>query len=218
VALLGLWSLPRAHATVPLGQKDDAPANGEVTPSMRPPPPTAAGPGQHADSDAPPDQRAAQRSYGNSDAPATNTHVGIGYKIGNGLGFLGADAILSPVPHLALDLQFNVFSVSTPAGSADGIGFAPMLQLYFNDPGRSTLYLGVGWIHAAASLQNVNASVNGFAANVGYEWKWSNGFGILFGAGVAILGNATATDGTNTVSISGGAHPNLELSFRFMLI
>ena len=98
------------------------------------------------------------------------------------------------------------------------MGLAPMLQVYFNDPGQSTLYLGVGWIHASASLQNINASVSGFAANIGYEWKWQSGFGVLLGGGVAILGNATATDGTNTVSISGGVHPNLEVSFRFMLI
>jgi hypothetical protein len=214
VVLSGLWSLPRAQAAVPLEQKEDAPANGEVTPSMRPPPTTAAGPGQHADSDGPPVPRPSSTPEG----PATNSHVGIGYKIGNGLGFLGADAIVSPVPHLALDFQISVFSVATPAGSADGMGLAPMLQVYFNDPGRSTLYLGVGWIHAAASLQNVNASVSGWAANLGYEWKWQSGFGILLGGGVAILGNATATDGTTTVSISGGVHPNLEVSFRFMLI
>jgi len=218
VVLSGLWSLPHAQATVPLGQKDEPLDSGEVTPSMRPPSTTAAGPGQHADSDAPPDQRSHQRSSSTPDAPATNTHVGIGYKIGNGIGFLGADAILSPVPHLALDFQISVFSASTTSGSVDGIGLAPMLQLSFNDPGRSTLYMAVGWIHASASLQNINASVNGFAANVGYEWKWPNGFGVLLGGGVAIQGNATATNGSNTVSISGGAHPNLELGFRFMLI
>jgi hypothetical protein len=210
--------LPRAQATVPLGQKDDPPANEGVTPSMQPPARTAAGPRQHADSDAPPDQRSSQGSSSASDGPATNTHVGVGYKIGNGIGFLGADAILSPVPHLALDLQVSVFSVAAAGGTANGVGWAPMLQLYFNDPGRSTLYVGVGWIHASASLQNVNASVNGFAANVGYEWKWQSGFGLLLGGGVAILGDATATNGSTTVSIGGGAHPNLELGFRFMLI
>src|SRR5438445_8888053 len=144
VVLSGLWSVPRAQATVPLGQKgEEAPGEEVVTPSMRPPPTTAAGPGQRADSegDAPP------RRPSNPEDPATNTHVGIGYKVGNGLGLLGLDAIVSPVPHIAFDLQFSLFSGSTTAGTAVGIGWAPMFQLYFNDPGRSTAYLGVGWIH-----------------------------------------------------------------------
>jgi hypothetical protein len=44
-----------------------------------------------------------------------------------------------------------------------------MLQLLFSDPGRSTLYVGFGWIHASASLQNIHASVSDFAANAGFE-------------------------------------------------
>ena len=214
VVLSGLWSLPRAQASVPLGQKGEAPDDGAVTPSMRPPPTTAAGPGQRADSEGNP----ARRRPPSPDDPATNTHVGIGYKIGNGLGFLGLDAIVSPVSHIAFDLQFSVFSASTPSGTATGIGWAPMFQLYFNDPGRSTAYLGVGWIHAEAALHNVSASVNGVAANLGYEWKWQSGFGIQLGGGVAKLGDATATDGSNTVSIDGGVHFNLELGLRYMIM
>jgi hypothetical protein len=173
VVLSGLWSLPHAQASVPLGQKGEATDDGQVTPSMRPSPPTtAAGPGQRIDSDGPP---APRRLLSKPDDPATNTHVGIGYKMGNGLGFLGLDTIVSPVPHIAFDIQFSVFSGSSTAGTAVGIGWAPMFQLYFSDPGRSTAYLGVGWIHAEASLQNVKASVDGAAANLGYEWKWQSG-------------------------------------------
>ena len=72
--------------------------------------------------------------------------------------------------------------------------------------------------YSDGSQQNITASVSGYAANVGYEWKWSSGFGILLGGGVAVLGKATATDGVNTVSISGGVHPNLELGLRFLFI
>lgn len=217
VVLSGLWTVPRAQATIPLGQKGDPPAEEAVTPSMRPPPAQAAGPGQLNDPDAPPVRRSAAPRVP-EDPPATSTHLGIGYKIGNGLGFLGADAILSPVPHLALDFQISAFGVGTATGTAYGIGLAPMLQVFFNDPGRSTPYLGAGWIHAAATLQNIHASVSGFAANVGYEWKWPTGFGILLGGGVAVLGDATATDGTTTVSIAGGTHFNLEFGLRFMFI
>src|SRR4051794_1657238 len=58
------------------------------------------------------------------DPPATSTHLGVGYKIGNGIGFLGGDLIISPIPHLALDLQANTFSVATSSGSAHGYGVA----------------------------------------------------------------------------------------------
>jgi hypothetical protein len=216
VVLSGLWSLPHAQASVPLGQKGEVADDGQVTPSMRPSPPTtAAGPGQRVDSDGPP---APRRRLSTPDDPATNTHIGVGYKIGNGLGFFGLDTIVSPVPHIAFDIQVSLFSVPASGGTAAGVGWAPMFQLYFSDPGRSTAYLGVGWIHAEASLQNVKASVDGFAANLGYEWKWQSGFGILLGAGVANLGNVTATDGTDTVNIDGGVHFNLEFGLRYMLM
>ena len=72
-------------------------------------------------------------------------------------------------------------------------------------------------IHGEA-LQNVNASVDGVAANLGYEWKSQSGLGILLGGGVAKLGDATATDGTNTVNITGGVHFNLEFGLRYMIM
>jgi hypothetical protein len=213
VVLSGLWSLPRAQA-VPISEREQPPAQ-EVTPSMRPPPTTAAGPGQRVDSDGAP---APRRRLSTPDDPATNTHVGLGYKIGNGLGFFGLDTIVSPVPHIAFDLQFSLFSVSTTNGTAVGIGWAPMLQLYFNDPGRSTAYFGVGWVHASAAKDGINASVNGVAANLGYEWKWQSGLGILLGGGISILGDVSATDRVNTVSIDGGTHFNLEFGLRYMVM
>src|SRR5438045_4002919 len=30
--------------------------------------------------------------------------LGVGYKLGNGIGFFGADVIISPMPHVSLDL------------------------------------------------------------------------------------------------------------------
>src|SRR5450759_5354287 len=59
------------------------------------------------------------------DPPATATHLGIGYKIGNGLGFLGGDIVVSPIPHVVLDLQANTFSANTSSGTATGFGLAP---------------------------------------------------------------------------------------------
>ena len=47
-------------------------------------------------------------------------HVGVGYKIGNGLGFVGGDIIISPVDHLTLDLQANWFSFANGSERASG--------------------------------------------------------------------------------------------------
>jgi hypothetical protein len=130
------------------------------------------------------------------------------------MGFLGADLIVSPTPHLTVDFQVSTLIAST----ASGYGVAPMLQVHFNDPGLSSAYLAAGWLHAAVSLGNVNASVSGYASNVGYEWRWHSGTGLLLGAGVSWLGRVHATDGVDTVSLRGGAHFNLELGLRFLFI
>lgn len=46
----------------------------------------------------------------------SSKRLGLGYKIGNGLGFVGADVIVNVVDHLSLDLQVNHEStdVATP--------------------------------------------------------------------------------------------------------
>jgi hypothetical protein len=93
-----------------------------------------------------------------------------------------------------------------------------MLQGFFHDPPRSSGYVSLGFLYASASLQNAHASVTGIAANLGYEWRWESGFSILLGGGVAVLGNVTATNGGDTVSIAGGAHPNLEFGLRYMIM
>jgi hypothetical protein len=158
-----------------------------------------------------------------SDAPdahakASATHLGLGYKIGNGLGFAGTDLIISPATHLVFDLQANVFSAATDNGTAQGYGLAPAVQAYFNDPGVSTPYVGAGFVYAALSLNNIKASASGAFFNAGYEWKWNWGMGILLGAGVCYLGSIEATNGYNTISQSGGAHFNIESSLRFMFL
>ena len=208
VVLWGLGSSPRAQA-VPISQREQPPAQDEVPTPTRPV--QRGGGGQVSDPDAPP----VPRSRRTSDHPTTNDHLGIGYKVGNGLGFLGADMIVSPAPHVALDFQVSVFSVQTPTRSANGFGLAPMLQGFFYDPPRSSGYVSLGFLYASASLQNAHASVTGIAANLGYEWRWESGFAILLGGGVAVLQDATATDGPSTVRINGGFHPNLEFGIRY---
>lgn len=152
------------------------------------------------------------------DPPATATHLGLGYKIGNGLGFVGGDLIVSPVPHLALDLQVNSFRVSTSSGKATGYGIAPAAQWLIREPGRSTPYLSAGYLHASVTLENVNASLSGFFINAGYQWNWTSGLGILLGGGASHIGTVSATDGVTTITQKGGWFPNLEFSLRFMFI
>src|SRR5450432_1613351 len=111
--------------------------------------------------------------------PVAEKKLGVGYKIGNGIGFVGGDIIVAPIEHLAFDLQLNYLAFSEPNGTAKGLGFAPSVQGRLNGGQLSTPYLGLGWVHASLSLQNVSASASGFFANVGYEWRWDSGLGIL---------------------------------------
>ena len=147
---------------------------------------------------------------------ASATHFGLGYKIGNGLGFVGGDIIIGPFPYVAIDLQANYLSGDTNYGTATGYGLAPALQVYFLPPGRHTPFVDVGYIYATMSLQNVKASASGYFINGGYEWKWTPGFSLLLGAGVEHLGTIHATDGITTIDQTGGTHFNLEVGPRFM--
>jgi len=150
--------------------------------------------------------------------PSSATTLGVGYKIGNGLGFLGGDIVISPAPHIALDLQGNTFSAATTSGTATGYGLAPALQIYFNQPGISTPYTSVGYVFAKLSLGNVNASASGFFIDAGYEWKWSFGMGIIVGGGVCYLGNIKATDGYTTINKDAGLIPSIEAGIRWMFL
>jgi hypothetical protein len=150
--------------------------------------------------------------------PIVHKRIGAGYKIGNGLGFVGGDLIIAPVEHLSLDLQANWFSAASGDSSASGYGLAPALQFHLFDGQVSSPYAGVGYIYATLSLDGVTASAQGVFANVGYEWRWDSGFGILLGGGVGHLGAIRATNGVQTVEAPGGTHFNLEVGFRFMFL
>jgi len=142
--------------------------------------------------------------------------IGVGYKIGNGLGFVGADVIISPVDHVTLDLQANWFSASSNGTTANGYGFAPAAQFHLFKGQVSSPYLGLGYVYATLTLDNVTASASGGFANLGYEWRWSSGLGILLGGGVGYIGKVQATNGVETVEAPGGTHFNLETGLRYM--
>jgi hypothetical protein len=207
-------------ARAAFAQQPPPAAAGAPPPAYAPPPPGAPG--------APPTAYAPQPGYPPAGypppppqappPPPPEKRFGVGYKIGNGLGFIGADLVIAPVNHLAFDLQFNYLSFSTSTGTATGYGLAPAVQGRLFEGQVSTPYLGLGFLRASMSLSNVKASANGFFANVGYEWRWESGLGILLGGGVAVLGTVHATDGVTTIDQEGGIHPNLEVGLRYMFL
>ena len=146
-------------------------------------------------------------------------NLGVGYKIGNGLGFTGVDVVARYIPYVSIDFQANyVFaSVAQPDGttlSASGFGVAPTVQGHLFPVGH-TPYLGLGLVYIRMSADGVTASGPGFLANLGYEWRFASGVGILVGAGMDYLGTVSATNGTTTVSEKGGPLFNLEAGVRY---
>jgi hypothetical protein len=151
--------------------------------------------------------------------PVAEKKLGVGYKVGNGLGIIGADVIVAPIEHLAFDLQANYFADSQGTqGTASGFGFAPAVQGRLFGGQRSTPYMALGVGHLSLKLNNVTASGSFVFANVGYEWRWDSGLGILLGAGVSHLGTISATDGVTTITDKGGTLFNLEFGIRYMFL
>lgn len=156
---------------------------------------------------------------GRAHAEETDPHpVGVGYKIGNGIGFLGADLLLRLIPHVVFDLQANYVSVSETvygaSQSVTGYGLAPTVQFQLKPIGH-TPYLGIGMVYVHESLNDVTASATGLLVNAGYEWRFASGVGVLVGGGIDDLGELSATNGTTTIKQSGGVLFNLEVGVRY---
>jgi len=111
--------------------------------------------------------------------------------------------------HLEVDVQVAWFSEFDT-----GIAFAPAVQGYLYERGSSP-YVGVGFQYVYLTWKDVTASGFGYFANVGYEWKWKSGLGILVGGGVQHLQNISATDGATSISTGGDTGPNLEFGLRY---
>ena len=140
--------------------------------------------------------------------------LGIGYKLGNGIGFAGADLIVNPLPHLSLDLQV----AQAPVYS--GYGLAPSVQFHLFAGRQSTPYVGAGVQYVSLSSGDLTGTATGYFANVGYEWKWLSGLGILAGIGVQKVSTieATSSTSTSTLSVPGGTALNLEFGVRYMFL
>jgi hypothetical protein len=144
--------------------------------------------------------------------------LGVGYKIGNGLGFVGGDVIVSPIEHLSFDLQANWFRISSNGSSASGYGLAPAAQVHLLAGNVSSPYMALGFLYATLTREGVTASAKGFFVNLGYEWRWGSGLGILLGGGVNHLGAIHVTNGVDTLDAPGGTNVNIEVGLRYMFL
>jgi len=146
---------------------------------------------------------------------STDRLVGIGYKAGNGVGFLGADVVVDPIPHLGVEVQGAVFPVSVNNETSNGWAIATELRSYLAAHG-STPYASIGVVYAHLELGTASASATGTFANLGYEWRWRMGLRVHVGGGVGYLTKAEAMDGPNTATIGGKVYPNIEAGVRYM--
>jgi hypothetical protein len=177
------------------------------TPANLPPP----SPGYYSPTPAerPPEVEAKQE-------PGPGRTLGFGYKIGNGVGFVGADIVINPVEHLSIDLQANYASVGTSRGTATGFALVPGLQGHLWAGQRSSPYLGAALIYLKMGVDGDSVSLTGMAFNVGWEWKWNSGLGIIVGGGVGHIMNVSATNG---VEYNGKTTMfNLEAGIRYMFL
>lgn len=154
------------------------------------------------------------------EAPQQDEHaLGVGYKIGDGIGFFGGDVIIHPLPHVSLDLYGTYLELSSSTGeTGTGYAIAPAVQYQLRDHEQSTPYAGVGMQYVHLTLGSTVGSGTGVFANLGYEWKWRSGLGILLGGGVQYITKVEAMNAAAMVSIGGVVAPNLEFGVRYRFL
>ena len=140
--------------------------------------------------------------------PDSEPMLGVGYKIGNGIGFVGADLLIAPVPRFSLDLHGAWFD--------GGVAAAPALQFHlWRD---STPYAAVGLQYVRVSIDDTVVRALGFFANIGYEWRWSSGLGIQLGGGIQYLEEVRVQDGDQISIVNGDPFPNIEFGIRYRFL
>ena len=127
---------------------------------------------------------ASGKIYGTMPAAENNT-LGIGYKLGNGIGFTGADLIINPTPNVSLDLQ--------GAMTEGTFAFAPAIQFHMDPAGGP--YVGVGYQHVIGTTSV--AAAQGAFANVGWQFRPMTNVGVLVGVGYQQLFNPSSAGGLN---------------------
>lgn len=139
--------------------------------------------------------------------------LGVGYKVGNGMGFEGGDLIYRAFPHVSFNLQVGYYGAkdTLPDGTAvtySGVGFAPALQAQLRAVGH-TPYLSAGATYmrltAHRESETVTGSGSGFFVNAGYEWRFASGVGVMLGGGVGDIVSMHFADSSSSLDVM----PNL---------
>ncbi|HET7826629.1 MAG TPA: hypothetical protein VFK90_14940 [Anaeromyxobacter sp.] len=141
---------------------------------------------------------------------AGQTSFGVGWHLGNGLGPLGAD-VIAAWPHFALELQVAYIRESSGVGAVTGYAFAPAVRTYLFAAGSSPFAL------VGASLEQrrdgfASTMRGGLFANLGYEWRFESGIGLLAGLG----GGWVGASGGVISPREPGFGLNAELGLRYM--
>jgi hypothetical protein len=159
------------------------------------------------------------------DAAPRDKRVGVGVKLSNGVGTVGGDVVVAPLPHLVLDLYGTLVhgTESSTSGGVDYQGFAiaPAVQFHVFTHRRSTPFVAVGaqYVHIAGTSANGRSDSGvGAFANVGYELKWRSGLGVALAGGVQYLTKLNVSSSDAMTALGGGAAVNLELAIRYMFL
>jgi hypothetical protein len=169
-----------------------------------------------ADSDVPVAADAPPRPSPPQERGSHPKRIGVGYKAGNGLGYLCADLNLALLRHVDVDLQAGWFPKKY---GASGFGVAPTIRVTLNGDGQSTPYISAGIAYFSLEFDGgAHGHGDGGTASLGYEWKWASGLGVLLGAGVLYTRDLRLSDPGLMILGADGLHPNVEFGVRYRFL
>lgn len=147
-------------------------------------------------------------------ATAEPLRARVGYRAGNGLGWLGLCAAVDVSPRAALGLEGG----PVLDDAADGAQVSLVGQLRLRASG-STPYLSFGhtrrWVHVG-DVPLVNG---GWLANAGYQRALGRRLELQLAIGLRVMGEAVGRDSAPVTRVSqpGYVAPNLELGLRYQV-
>jgi hypothetical protein len=146
------------------------------------------------------------------EVPRRDPIVGVGYHPGNFVGPLAFDAIVRPLPHLAVDVQVGGLRLEN---GVHGLDVAPALQWEFLRGWRSTPYAGLGFRYEEVWSDGVTATSKGGFLVGGWQFRWQSGFGLLVGGGVLYHTPVALSSPSAGYGSSGGWSGTYEVGARY---
>jgi hypothetical protein len=150
--------------------------------------------------------------------------VGLGWKVGNGLGPRGADLVVAPWPSLAFELHVAALREEVDEPTPDeptGWGIVPLARLYplanRSNATGVTPHVSAGVHYSRWEFGALRWSRTELVVNGGPEWRWS-GLRLLLGAGIHYARRGLRrSNGSEWVEVDGGRPLlNLEAGLRYM--